>query len=287
MTVEPSVSATDAFVAFGGAPFEMPAAASAVARDALRGGLRQMLAGAQRPESRFALDTVRSWQTRPLATAIGHGERLGPQWAAFVNGVAARGATVPAALAAAEYAHASGAVLFEAIALGLEIEARAARGAGAAHEARGWDPHGTYGRLGALFAAARALGVTGAALRHAVGIAATQAGGLRAAAGTMTEAFVPGKAAADAVEAVLLARAGFTGPREPLEGRRGFAALMAPGFDGAAAADGLGRTWLAANAGGSFATEPSGESAEGDRVPAFLSELESAADAGAVVARYF
>jgi 2-methylcitrate dehydratase PrpD len=58
------------------------------------------------------------------------------------------------------------------------------------------------------------------------GVCATQAAGLRAAAGTDAGPLQAGKAAFNAVEAALLARAGFTGPAEPLDGRRGLFALF-------------------------------------------------------------
>jgi 2-methylcitrate dehydratase PrpD len=45
-------------------------------------------------------------------------------------------------------------------------------------------------------------------------------------AGTDAGPLQAGKAAFNAVEAALLARAGFTGPAEPLDGRRGLFALF-------------------------------------------------------------
>jgi 2-methylcitrate dehydratase PrpD len=59
-----------------------------------------------------------------------------------------------------------------------------------------------------------------------VGVCATQAAGLRAAVGTEAGPLQAGKAAFNAVEAALLAREGFTGPAEPLDGRRGLFALF-------------------------------------------------------------
>jgi 2-methylcitrate dehydratase PrpD len=76
-----------------------------------------------------------------------------------------------------------------------------------------------------------------------MGIAAVEAAGLQEALGTMTKSFHPGKAAADGVEAALLAGRGFTGPEAPIEGRRGFAETAAPVTDYDAMLDGLGATW--------------------------------------------
>jgi 2-methylcitrate dehydratase PrpD len=53
-----------------------------------------------------------------------------------------------------------------------------------------------------------------------------------------------GKAAADAIEASLLARHGFTSAPASIDGRRGFAALMAYRFDAPSITDGLGTRWV-------------------------------------------
>ncbi len=87
------------------------------------------------------------------------------------------------------------------------------------------------------------LGLQRDAARDAVGIAATAAGGLTEAHGTMTWPFIAAAAAADGIEAALLARAEFTGAPLALEGRRGLGALMSPNFDAAALLAGLGETF--------------------------------------------
>ena len=80
--------------------------------------------------------------------------------------------------------------------------------------------------VGAGLAAGVMLGLPEAELRNALSLCATQAAGLRAAAGTDAGPLQAGKAAFNAVEAALLARAGFTGATEPLDGRRGLFALF-------------------------------------------------------------
>ena len=83
--------------------------------------------------------------------------------------------------------------------------------------------------IGAGLAAGVMLGLPEDQLRNALGVCATQAAGLRAAAGTDAGPLQAGKAAFNAVEAALLARAGFTGAAEPLDGRRGLFALFRRG----------------------------------------------------------
>jgi MmgE/PrpD N-terminal domain len=90
----------------------------------------------------------------------------------------------------------------------------------------GWSGGSVAAVIGAGVAAGLLLGLDGPRLRAAIGICATQAAGLRAAEGTDAFPLQVGKAAFNGVEAALLARAGFTAPAEPLEGRRGLFALF-------------------------------------------------------------
>ena len=213
----------------------------------------------------IALAALGSPRARLCASLIGRSETLGPIEAALVNGIAAAAGATPAtavvcaAFAAGESARVSGAAVLDAIVAGVEVALRIER-ALRGHAERGWDARGTCGRLGAAVAAARAFGLPRAAARNAFGLAATAAGGLRAAGGTMTEAYIIGSAAADGVEAALLGRAEFTAAPAALEGRRGLAALMASGIDGEALLAGLGERFAVVELGA--ATPP--------RVPAAL-----------------
>lgn len=195
----------------------------------------------------------------PRASVLGRGERLSPPWAALLNGMAAHvedfddthlrtvvhpGApVVPAALAVGEDLEANGGQVLLASVLGVEVALRVGNGLGPGHFDRGWHVTGTTGHLGAAAAAGRLLGLDEEAMIVALGIAATQAAGLQEALGTMTKSFHPGKAAADGVEAAYLARAGFSGPARPIEGRRGLAALAAPDPDLAESLRDLGDVW--------------------------------------------
>ena len=187
---------------------------------------------------------------RMRARAIGRPDITTPLRAAFLSALAAGDdatlatPVVCAALAVGESVEAAGATVLDAVIAGLEIAVRVERSLGAGHLARGWDTRGTCGRLGAAIAAARVLTLQRDAVREAFAIAATAAAGLRSAAGTMTASAIVAEAAADGIEAALLARAEFTGALLPLEGRRGLAALMTATFDPALAVDGLGETFV-------------------------------------------
>jgi 2-methylcitrate dehydratase PrpD len=90
----------------------------------------------------------------------------------------------------------------------------------------GWSSGTVAAAIGAGVTAGLLVDLAGPRLRAAIGICATQAAGLRAAEGTDAFAVQVGKAAFNGVEAALLARAGFTAPAEPLDGRRGLFALF-------------------------------------------------------------
>lgn len=193
------------------------------------------------------------------AMVLGHGTTLPAPWAALVNGAAMHvedfddthlrtivhpGApVVPAALAAAEVVGADDVTTLEAICVGVEVTLRVALGMTPPHFDRGWHPTGTMGVLGAAAAAGRILGLDVDRMRHALGLAATQSAGILAALGTMTKSFHPGKAAANGLEAALLAHRGFTSATSVIEGRRGLAAVAGDGADLDAMTAGLGSRW--------------------------------------------
>jgi 2-methylcitrate dehydratase PrpD len=161
-------------------------------------------------------------------------------------GAPGRVAVCVAALAVTEARAATASQIGDAIAIGLEVSARVHAALGPSHRAAGWCPDTTAGVIGAGAAAGRVLGLSPQQLAHTLGICATQAAGLMAAAGTPAAHLQEGKAAANAVEAAFLAEAGFTSSAAPLEGRRGLLALMSSAPDPAALTADLGQVWLTA-----------------------------------------
>jgi 2-methylcitrate dehydratase PrpD len=77
----------------------------------------------------------------------------------------------------------------------------------------------------------RLRGLTLEQMIWAIGLAGTQAAGLREMFGSMGKAFHPGRAAQNGYTAALLAEAGFTAGPHSLEGPRGFAAVQATAYD--------------------------------------------------------
>jgi len=152
-------------------------------------------------------------------------------------------ATIAAALAAGEAASVDDAEIAVAIAIGREVAARVR--VAVALDAP-WDVEAVADRIGAAVAAARIARLGAAEMRHALGLAATQAAGLGVADGAAAGEIARGKAAFDAIEGAALARAEFTSAPASLEGRRGLAALMAHGFDESVLCAGLGQHWISA-----------------------------------------
>jgi len=151
---------------------------------------------------------------------------------------------VPALLAVAELAGADGGAFVDALALGYEVAHRLTT---MYHDTRlgpyaaGYHKPSVYSVFGAAAGAARLLGLTATETTHALGIAASQSGGLRANFGTMTKPLHAGLANRTGVEAALLARSGFTASAEALEQRFGWHDVICAGEgDLDAVLDGLG-----------------------------------------------
>ena len=191
----------------------------------------------------------------------GYAQFVGPEEAALANGVAAHAldfddmcfvslahpscALVPAALATAELVQASGSAIVDAYAVGFELECRLGNVMNPRHyHERGWHCTSSIGTLGAAAAAARILGLDIDQTRHALGIAASSACGLKENIGTMVKPLHAGLAARNGVMAARLAREGFAASARALDGPQGYLAVMdsqGAGLDDAVAD--LGARW--------------------------------------------
>lgn len=153
---------------------------------------------------------------------------------------------VPAALAAAEMTGASGAHVLAGIVAGYEVALRLALALPAgAHYDRGYHPSATCGVFGAAAAASRVFGLDADRVASAFGIALSQsAGSLQFLAnGAWTKRFQVGWAGMAGLAAASLAREGFMGAAEPIEGRHGFLNAYAPSPDPARVTRDLGHVY--------------------------------------------
>lgn len=130
---------------------------------------------------------------------------------------------LPAVLALAQVREVSGRDFLRAVVVGHEVENRIGAVLGASHYARGFHATGTIGAFGAAAAAASLLGLDAECSTHALGLAATQAAGLKSMFGTMAKPLHAGKAAMNGLMAAQLAARGFTANTQAIEGFQGFA----------------------------------------------------------------
>lgn len=195
----------------------------------------------------------------PQATLWADGRRTSITHAALVHGIMSHildyddthlptilhpsGSLVSAVLALAEWQGASGADVLLAYLVGFEVGARVGLSVYPEHYDAGWHMTGTAGSIGAAAAAARLLGLDAQQTAWALGIAVSQAAGLREMFGSMCKSLHQGKAAQNGVLAALLAREGFTSADQPLEGRRGFGTVLSTRFNEAALTERLGERW--------------------------------------------
>jgi 2-methylcitrate dehydratase PrpD len=235
----------------------VPAAAAAAAKRAVLDTIGVTLAGSVEPPAAILRGLAEVEGGTPLCTVIGTPLRTGAVWAALVNGAAAHALdfddtnfammghpsapVLMAALAAGEAAAATGRGLLLAFLIGFEVEVALGEAVNPSHYERGWHATGTLGALGAAAAAAKLLELDPAATLTALGIAASQASGLKENFGTMTKPFHAGHAARSGVLAALLARDGFTASASALDGAQGFLALARDARGGAVGE--LGAPW--------------------------------------------
>ncbi|MBX6765387.1 MAG: MmgE/PrpD family protein [Rubrobacteraceae bacterium] len=226
------------------------------------------LAASGMEPARISGAVIRGWGGEEQATIVRAGRRYPVPSAAFVNGTLAHSldfddthlpsvlhpsaAVVPAALAAAEAAGASGTGLMAAIAAGDELVVRAGMagydedlGSSVFFE-RGLHATSICGTLGAALASAMLLGLPEEKIGHAVSISASMGAGIIEAnrTGGTVKRIHCGWAAHCGVVAAELARAGLTGPPTVFEGRFGFLrAYLGDDYDVCALVRGLGEEW--------------------------------------------
>ncbi len=153
-------------------------------------------------------------------------------------------AVLPAALAVTECNGQPLVDLLEAALVGMEISIRVGLWLGRDHYQTGFHQTATAGAFGAAAAAGRLIGLDAERMRHAFGLTATRAAGLKAQFGTMGKPYNAGMAAATGVEVAQLISRGFRANPAALEGDFGFGATHHGEAQDLAALDGLGDTWM-------------------------------------------
>jgi 2-methylcitrate dehydratase PrpD len=151
-----------------------------------------------------------------------------------------------------------GAHLLLALAVGVEAQERLRLASGQFEPGSFlFHPPGTVGAIGAAAGCGVLLGLDAQCLAHALGIAASRAGGVIANVGSMTKCLHCGDATANGLEAALLAARGFTADADAIGSPRGWGrAFAGEGFRPESLIEARSE-WLVAQPGPAFKLYPS------------------------------
>jgi 2-methylcitrate dehydratase PrpD len=237
---------------------DIPADVRTVAEQCVLDWLGCALAGSREPLSELL--RAEFGHRVGAATVLGSALRVDAATAALLNGSAGHALdyddtsaavgchstapVLPAVLALAEELGASGEQLLAAFVVGVEIEGRVGNAFGPGHYARGWHTTSTFGVFGAAAGCAHLLGLDDTQYGRAIGLAASQAAGLKANFGTMTKPYHAGHAAEQGLIAARLAARGFTANPDALAGNQGLIQAAADGRPNTAKLAHIADRWL-------------------------------------------
>ena len=223
---------------------ELPEDVRALASRCILDGIACAIAGSRDPAARIVRELAIADGGSDEATVVGETVKLPAPQAALVNATAAHAldfddvnvaipghvtvVVMPAVLALAQRQGASGSDAITAFVAGYETACRVGRLVGPGHYERGHHATSTVGGIGAAAAAGRLLGLAPEAIASAMGVAATQAGGLKGLFGTMAKPLHAGTASRNGVLAAQLAVRGFDAGADALEKVQGFAWTLSP-----------------------------------------------------------
>jgi 2-methylcitrate dehydratase PrpD len=216
------------------------------------------------------------------ATVFGSNIKTAPRFAAFANGVGIHAddyddtqlavakdrvygllthptaPALPSAIAKGEALNASGANVFLAYQLGVEVECKISEAINPRHYQTGFHSTATCGTFASASAAGRLMGLNHETMLRALSIAGSQSAGLRENFGTMTKPFHAGRSSESGIVAAEFAEIGWTAAPNILEAPRGFFSAAGGGYDPAAIEGVLGKPWTFASPGVSIKPHPSG-----------------------------
>ena len=185
---------------------------------------------------------IKGLRENGCARLIGSGLRTSIDNAAFANGILAHAISfddsgpshpsvtiVPTLYALGEKYHLDGQKILTAQVLGYEVFQKLNLVAKDAVEMRirGWHPTGFFGVVSSSLISAKLLGLSMNQTLNAVGIASSMGAGLSQNIGNMTMSLHAGNAARNGIISSILAKNGFTGDKEILEGKFGLLNALA------------------------------------------------------------
>ena len=217
----------------------IPADAVSIAKNAIIDGLGVALAGTREPAGLIVSEFAKETGETGGATVIGQEFTTSALLAALANGTLMHALAfddvatswlghptaviLPAALAIGEIAKASGEELLKAYLLGCEVAAKIGQIAAPRQHELSWHNTSTIGTIGAAAACARLLKADVHQTKMVLGIAGSEASGLKGNFGSMTKPLHAGLAARNGVMAAMLAKKGFSANESILEKHLGFA----------------------------------------------------------------
>jgi 2-methylcitrate dehydratase PrpD len=221
------------------------------------------IGGANAPGNSVLLDLIRGWGGKKEATVLVHGLKAPAHNAAWLNCIMARSfdfgviipyigdkmvpahvteSTVPTAITAAEWQHASGKELLTALILGEDITIRVSA-ASKMIPGTGWDTPGIVNKFGTVAIAARLMELNERQIMNALGIIIDQLAGSFQSINDGAHNFKLGQglAARDGIITAEMAQKGWVGAKDPLQGKYGYFKLYCQSADPAILTDKLGK----------------------------------------------
>lgn len=215
------------------------------------------LAGSREPSVDIVLKVIERLGAAGESSVISRGVKTSSMFAALANGLMGHAVqiddialigtgsihpaapVIPTVLAVGEALGSGGKEMLTSIVAGYETEIRTAEAVMPDHT-RFWHATSTCGTFGAVVSASLLLGLSPDQIELAIGLASTQAAGLTAAFGTMSQALHPGKAAFTGILSATLAKEGFTSPYGTMEDPKGFLSATSVKPDPSKLVSGLG-----------------------------------------------
>ncbi len=217
---------------------EIPSPAYEHAKVAFADWLAVTLAGKDDPVVNILVRLADRMGGNEQASILGHDQKRDLLQATLVNGAASHAldfddsletfhghpsvTLFPALLALSEFLGKSGIDFLASYIIGLQVGAAIGLCAGTEQYQNGWHCTSTIGHLASAAGCARLLQLEEKETRFALGIAGTQASGLKGVFGTMCKPLHAGKSSQAGLLSALLAADGFTSTEDILEGRFGF-----------------------------------------------------------------
>ena len=221
------------------------------------------LGGANEPLTRILMEIAEATGGTEQASIIGHNKKDSMLNVALINGSASHALdfddvhfqmmghptvpVMPALLALAEDRKYGGRDFLTAFVAGFEAECRIGSSIFPMHYEQGYHATSTIGRFGAAVACTKLLGLDPKRMNYGIGLAGTQAAGLKQVFGTMAKPFHAGKAAMDGLLSALLAEKEFTCSDDILAGEMGFCKVLSPDANPEMITDDFGKDYAIRN----------------------------------------